>query len=182
MNCRQPPLSLAQRKGPSVTKTQIAKPISCLEHRARRVLHRIIVTTAAMLMFPLLLQSIISRQQRAGCMAYGAALALRASHISFTFTSKIIIPVLALQYAKWDKKLSCRWQTARRLCTLMLRSPRHKTPRSTAFCIVLSRAAVWWMTAIYWPDFPTFTYPSPAWRSQWGDSLELSGSYLVRGN
>jgi len=40
-----------------VTKTQSAGPISCLEHRATRVLHRTIVTRAAVLMFPLLLQT-----------------------------------------------------------------------------------------------------------------------------
>jgi len=33
---------------------------------------------------------------------------------------------------------------------------------------VVSRAAVWWMTAFYWPDFPTFTYPSPVWLSMIG--------------
>jgi len=40
-------------------------------------------------------------------------------------------------------------------------------------------AALWWMTAIYWPDFATFTYPFPIWCSQWGAPLELLGSYLV---
>jgi len=38
-----------------VTKPQSAGPISCLEHRATRVLHCTIVTAAAVLMFPLLL-------------------------------------------------------------------------------------------------------------------------------
>jgi len=47
-----------------VTKTQSAGPISCLEHRATRVLHCAIVTRAAALMFPLLLQTIISNQMR----------------------------------------------------------------------------------------------------------------------
>jgi len=51
--------------------------------------------------------------------------------------------------------------------------------RSTSFHAVLSGAALWWMTAIYWQDFPTFTYPSAIWLPQWGDFLELSGSYLV---
>jgi len=37
-------------------------------------------------------------------------------------------------------KFSCCWQTARRLCKL-------------------SRAVIWWMTAIYCWDFPTYTYP-----------------------
>jgi len=46
---------------------------------------------------------------------------------------------------------------------------------STAFHAVLSRTVFWWMTAIYWPDFPTFICPSPIWRSQWVDPLELSG-------
>jgi len=36
-----------------VTKTQSAGPISCLEHRATRVLHCAIVIRAAVLMFPL---------------------------------------------------------------------------------------------------------------------------------
>jgi len=39
-----------------VTKTQSAGPISCLEHRATRVLHCTIVTRAAVLIFPLLLR------------------------------------------------------------------------------------------------------------------------------
>jgi len=39
--------------------------------------------------------------------------------------------------------------------------------------------SLWRTTAIYWPDFPTFRYSSPIWRPQWGDPLELSGSYLV---
>jgi len=47
-----------------VTKTQSAGPISYLEHRATRVLHCAIVTRAAVLMFPLLLQRIISNQMR----------------------------------------------------------------------------------------------------------------------
>jgi len=47
-----------------VTKTQSAGPISCLEHRATRVLHCAIVTRAAVLMFPLLLQTDISNQMR----------------------------------------------------------------------------------------------------------------------
>jgi len=47
-----------------VTKTQSAGPINCLEHCATRVLHFAIVTTAAVLMFPLLLQTIISNQMR----------------------------------------------------------------------------------------------------------------------
>jgi len=47
-----------------VTKTQSAGPISCLEHRATKVLHCAIVTRAAVLMLPLLLQTIISNQMR----------------------------------------------------------------------------------------------------------------------
>jgi len=47
-----------------VTKTQSAGPISCLEHRATRVLHCTIVTRAAVLVFPLLLQTIISNEMR----------------------------------------------------------------------------------------------------------------------
>jgi len=43
-----------------VTKTQSAGPISCLEHRATRVLHCVIVPRAAVLMFPLLLQTVLS--------------------------------------------------------------------------------------------------------------------------
>jgi len=35
-----------------VTKTQSAGPISCLEHRATRVLHCAIVTTAAVFYVP----------------------------------------------------------------------------------------------------------------------------------
>jgi len=49
-----------------VTKTQSAGPISCLEHRATTVglLHCAIITRAAVLTFPLLLQTIISNQMR----------------------------------------------------------------------------------------------------------------------
>jgi len=47
-----------------MTKTQFAGPISCLEHRATRVLHCAIVTRADVLMFPLLLQAIISNVMR----------------------------------------------------------------------------------------------------------------------
>jgi len=47
-----------------VTKTQSAGPMSCLEHRTTRVLHCAIVTRAAVLMFPLLLQTVISNQMR----------------------------------------------------------------------------------------------------------------------
>jgi len=53
MNCRQPPLGKARCKVSSVTKIQSAGPISCLQHRATRVLHCTIVTRAAVLMFPL---------------------------------------------------------------------------------------------------------------------------------
>jgi len=47
-----------------VTKTQSAGPKNCLEHRATRVLHCTIVTRAAVLMFPLLLQTVTSNQMR----------------------------------------------------------------------------------------------------------------------
>jgi len=47
-----------------VTKTQSIGPISCLKHRATRVLHCTIVTTTAVLIFSLLLQSILSTQMR----------------------------------------------------------------------------------------------------------------------
>jgi len=48
-----------------VTKTQPAGagPISCLEHRTTRVLHCTIVTKAAVIMFPLLLQTVISNHE-----------------------------------------------------------------------------------------------------------------------
>jgi len=52
----------------------------------------------------------------------------------------------------------------------MLISSWHKTLRSTAF-----QAALWWMTAIYWPGFPTFTYPSLIWCPQWGKSARAIG-------
>jgi len=42
-----------------------------------------------------------------------------------------------------------------------------KPPGACARHSVLSRAALWWMTAIYWPDFPTFIYPSPICRLRW---------------
>jgi len=72
-----------------------------------------------------------------------------------------------LRNRELNKKLSYRWQTAWRLCTTMLRSLWHKTLRNIAFHAVLSRATLWRMTVIYWPDFLTFTYPSPIWRPQW---------------
>jgi len=58
MNCRQPPLWQGSQCALS------AGPISCLEYRATGVLHSIIVTTAAVLVFPLLVQTIISNQMR----------------------------------------------------------------------------------------------------------------------
>jgi len=70
----------------------------------------------------------------------------------------------------YNKKFSYRWQTARLLCTPLLRYPWHKTLRSTAFYAVLSRAALWWMTAIYWSNFPTFVRPFSIWRPRWGGS------------
>jgi len=73
-----------------------------------------------------------------------------------------------------NKKHSLCWQTARRLFTPMLRSS-HKTLQSSAFHVVLSRAALWWMTAIYWPDFPTFTYPSRIWCLEWVGSSRAIG-------
>jgi len=69
-------------------------------------------------------------------------------------------------WVNYDKKFSDRWRTTQRLCTSMLRSAWHKTLWSTDFHAVLSRAALWWMTAIYWPDFPSFIYPSLIWRRQ----------------
>jgi len=39
---------------------------------------------------------------------------------------------------------------------------------------VLSWAALWWMTVIYWPGFPT-TYPSPISCPQWGGSPKAIG-------
>jgi len=50
--------------GHSVTKTQSAGLISCPEHRTTSVLYCTVVTRAAVLMFPLLLQSVISSQMR----------------------------------------------------------------------------------------------------------------------
>jgi len=64
MNHSAPPLGYAQCKGPSVTKTESARCISCIEHCATRALHHSIVTRAAVLMFPLLLQTIIINQMR----------------------------------------------------------------------------------------------------------------------
>jgi len=54
---------------PSVIKTHSAEPISCLVHRATRVLHCAIVTRAAVLMFPL--YSRPSSVIRWGCGGWG---------------------------------------------------------------------------------------------------------------
>jgi len=58
------PLGYSQHKVPSVKKTKSAGTISNLEHSTTRVLHCTIVNRAVMLMFPFLLQSIISNQMR----------------------------------------------------------------------------------------------------------------------
>jgi len=78
-----------------VTKTQSAGPISCLEHRATRVLHCAIVTTAAVLMFPPLLQTIISNQMR-----------LRRLRGGMTDRwTDILIENAAVKYAEWPKTI-----------------------------------------------------------------------------
>jgi len=59
INCRQLHLGYSQPKGPSVTKTQPAEPISCLEHRATKVqLEQLCVN------IPSLLQTNITNQKR----------------------------------------------------------------------------------------------------------------------
>jgi len=78
-----------------------------------------------------------------------------------------LFAILSKMSPNFNKKLSYRWQTARRLCTVMLKSPWHKMLPCIPFQAVLSRAALWWMTAIYWPNFSTFTSPSPIWLPQW---------------
>jgi len=62
-----------------VTKTQSAGPISCLEHRATRVLHCAIVTRAAVLMFPLLLQTVVHNRIRP-CTEQGAWFSFLVRH------------------------------------------------------------------------------------------------------
>jgi len=62
-----------------------------------------------------------------------------------------------------------------RIYTLCLKQEARPLPTNRPVLVhadvVLSRAALWWTTAIYWPDFPTFTYPSPpVWCPQWGRS------------
>jgi len=68
-----------------VTKTQSAGPISCLEHRATRVLHCAKVTRATVLMFPLLLQTVISNQMRPQRLRGGLHV---ASAVDPTFNSR----------------------------------------------------------------------------------------------
>jgi len=64
----------------------------------------------------------------------------------------------------YNKKLSYRWQTAQHLFIYLL-----------IVHAVLSRAALWWMTAIYWHNFLTFTYPY-----HWTPSMmRIPSSYLV---
>jgi len=65
------------------------------------------------------------------------------------------------------------WQNALhacKQCSIAAETAREYIARSTAwstaFRAMLLRAALWWMTAIYWPNFATFTYPSPVWRRQ----------------
>jgi len=54
-----------------------------------------------------------------------------------------------------------------------------KPPAASARRVVLSRAALRWMIATYWSDFPTSTYFSPIDAVNEGGPLELSGSYFV---
>jgi len=50
-----------------------------------------------------------------------------------------------------------------------------KLTRSSAIADKPPDAAVWWLTAIYWTDFSTFTYLSPVWRAQWKGSPRAIG-------
>jgi len=69
-----------------------------------------------------------------------------------------------------NKKLSCRWQTARRLCTLMLISHWYTGCLLVNDCDLLAGFS----------DFLPTLLPSDALNE--GDPLELSGSYLVLAN
>jgi len=46
----------------------------------------------------------------------------------------------------------------------IVKKPSDKWTRSSAIADKPSDAALWWMTAIYWPDYPTFTCSSLIWR------------------
>jgi len=87
----------------------------------------------------------------------------------FRFLRQYVLPpsyhFIRRRYIGIHKKLSYRWQTARRLCTR----------QSAAFHAVLSRATFWWMTAIYWPDLPTSTHLSLIRLSRWGGSHRAIG-------
>jgi len=66
---------------------------------------------------------------------------VQLSHSTQALFTKTMLPIYTKsdKQKKLDKKLSYRWQTARRLCTPMLHT-------------VLSGAALWWRTANYWLD------------------------------
>jgi len=85
----------------------------------------------------------------------------------FIFTSKV------------KKKLSCRWQTTWCMCMPMLRSPWYKILQSTAFHVVLSRAALWWPRFIG-QIFRLLPTPFPYDALNEGDSLELFISGMVK--
>jgi len=54
----------------------------------------------------------------------------------------------------------------------------YKPPDACARHAVLSRADLWWMTAIYWPDFPTVTNLFSIWHPQWGGPPRAIGFIL----
>jgi len=55
-----------------------------------------------------------------------------------------------------------------------MKVPLTQTLQNTAFHAAPSRTALWWMTPIYWPDLPTFTYPPPSHLTQtWNESRSL---------
>jgi len=85
-----------------------------------------------------------------------------ARRVARTLSGVSLWAVITLQTLRW------RIGVESRACNKI--SLTLNATRSTAFHAVLSRAALWWITAIYWPDFPTFTYHSPIWRPQWGGS------------
>jgi len=80
-------------------------------------------------------------------------------------------PQRSMPLRRKTREMCCTTLTKRPtlgFCTPILRSTWRRTLRSTACHAARSRAALWWMSAIYWPDFPTFTYPAPISRPRWG--------------
>jgi len=110
------------------------------------------------------------------------ALGLRRTHLSgviYTPPSKFLHPscVRCVATVLWLAQVYLHFNVGGVAVTLKTRSSAvaDKPPDACARYAVLSRAALWWLTALYWLNFSTFTYRSSIWRPQRGKSPRAIG-------